>query len=305
MTATPIILDVDTGVDDALALALAVAHPAVELVAVTTVAGNVDVSRTTDNTLRVLSYLDAADVPVHRGASRPLLRPHVDAASVHGTNGLGNAQLPDPTQAIGRDRGPAAMVRLARERPGELTLVCVGPLTNVAIALNVEPSLPMLLRNLVVMGGAFRVPGNVEPWAEFNIFVDPEAAQQVFAAPFASITAIGLDVSHQVALPRDAWRRAASASSPSASLIDRVCERTFLERANTQMYLHDPLALAVAIDPTLVGTETGRVIVSTEAAEPGRTTFHPGDGRTRLATTVESARFVGEFVDLVLGPNPA
>src|SRR3954451_25494874 len=178
---TPIILDVDTGTDDALALAFAVASPDVDLVAVTTVAGNVDVERATANSLAVLEWLGAGDVPVHRGASRPLVRPHRDASYFHDEGGLGGARLPTSMRSVGVDRGPAALIRLARQRPGELTLVALGPLTNLAIALNVEPSLPKLLKSVVIMGGAYTVPGNTTPAAEFNILVDPEAADQVFA----------------------------------------------------------------------------------------------------------------------------
>src|SRR5688500_8099753 len=207
-TSMPVILDVDTGVDDALALALAVRWSRVELIAVATVAGNVDVEQATRNTLTVLDWFGATDVPVHRGASRPLARPLITATHFHGEDGLGDANLPPSQRAIGTDRGPAAMIRLARARPGELTLVCVGPLTNLAIALNVEPSLPDLVAGVVIMGGAFWVPGNITPAAEFNICVDPDAAAQVFdAAPrFKHLTAIGLDVSHQTALTRADWR---------------------------------------------------------------------------------------------------
>jgi inosine-uridine nucleoside N-ribohydrolase len=150
----PLILDVDTGTDDALALAYAVESPAIDLVAVTTVAGNVGVDRTTANTLAVLDWLGATAVPVHRGASRPLCRPHRDAMYFHDEGGLGGARLPAAIREIGHDRGPAATIRLARQRPGELTLVTLGPLTNLAIALNVEPGLPDLFKAVVVMGGA-------------------------------------------------------------------------------------------------------------------------------------------------------
>src|SRR5215216_893987 len=201
----PLVLDVDTGTDDALALAYAVASPKIELVGVTTVAGNVDVEKTTANTLSVLDWLGAAHVPVHRGASRPLVRPHQDASYFHDESGLGGAQLPTSTRSIGADRGPAALIRLARQWPGALTLVALGPLTNLAIALNVEPELTQLLKWVVIMGGAYTVPGNTTPAAEFNILVDPEAADQVFTAPFPRMTAVWLDVTEQVALTRDDW----------------------------------------------------------------------------------------------------
>src|SRR5215218_755265 len=209
----PIILDVDTGTDDALALAYAVASPGIDLLAATTVAGHVDLGKTTANTLSVLDWLGARDGPVHRGASRPLVRPHRDAIYLHDEGGLGGAQLPPSTRSIGADRGPAALIRLAKQRPRELTLVTLGPLTNLAIALNVEPGLPELLKSVVVMGGAFTVPGNTTPAAEFNILVDPEAADQVFGAAFPDFTAVGLDVTQQVALSRVDWDAANAASS--------------------------------------------------------------------------------------------
>src|SRR5215208_3882001 len=169
---TPVILDVDTGMDDALALGLAVLDSEIELVAATTVAGNVGIGHTTTNTLTVLDWFGATDVPVYRGASRPLARPLVTAAQFQGDDGLGEAGLEPTRRDTGADSGPAAMVRLARSRPGEITLVCVGPLTNLAIALNLEPALPDLAAGVVIMGGAFHVPGNITEHAEFNIYCD-------------------------------------------------------------------------------------------------------------------------------------
>lgn len=294
--AMPVVLDVDTGVDDALALAFAVASPELDLVAVTTLAGNVDVTRTTANTLAVLDWLGAGDVPVHRGASRPLARPHVDAAFVHGTDGLGNAGLPPGRGQEGADRGPAAMIRLAQARPGELTLICVGPLTNLAIALNVEPRLPELLRGVVVMGGAYRVPGNVTPRAEFNIYVDPEAADQVFAAPFPRLTLVGLDLTEQVALPRSAWAAAGRAEDPRRQLVSRVGRRGFLDRELDGLVLHDPLAVAVALDPSLVDDATAGVSVETDGEARGATRL-VGEGSIRVPARVDADRFLGLFGD--------
>lgn len=290
----PIILDVDTGIDDAMAMALAVASPLVDLVAVTTLAGNVDVQRTTANTLAVLDWLDVAGVPVHRGASRPLARPHQDAAFVHGTDGLGNAGLPVSSRGLGPDRGPAAMIRLANQRPGELTLVCVGPLTNLAIALNVEPRLPDLVAGVVVMGGAFEVPGNVTPEAEFNAYVDPEAAAQVFAAPFRQLTAIGLDVTQQVVLSRSTWEAACDTREAAPSLIARICRRSFEERGLAEVQLHDPLTLAVAVVPDLVGCQKAEVGVATDGKERGRTRA-VGSGSVSIARTVDKERFMRLF----------
>lgn len=301
---TPLILDVDTGVDDALALALAVRSAEAELVAVTTVAGNVGVARTTANTLAVLDWLGAADVPVHRGASRPLVRDHRGAAYFHDADGLGKADLPPSKRTIGADRGPAAIVRLARSRPGELTLVCVGPLTNLAIALNVEPALPTLLRRVVVMGGAYTVPGNVTPAAEFNVYADPEAAAQVFAGSLPGLTAIGLDVTQRTALPRSLWEAADARESGSAAarLVARVCRQAFVERGLKSVYLHDPLAVAVALDPSLVTGDAVAVRVLLDGEEAGATRIG-ASGPVRVATGVDAGRFLEGFIDVLALPR--
>ena len=292
----PLILDVDTGTDDALALAYAVASPRIDLVAVSTVAGNVDIEKTTANTLAVLDWLGAEDIPVHRGASRPLVRPHRDAIYFHDEGGLGGAQLPPSRRSIGADRGPAALIRLARLRPGELTLVTLGPLTNLAIALNVEPTLPELLKAVVVMGGAFTVPGNTTPAAEFNILVDPEAAEQVFTAPFPSLTVVGLDVTEQVALTRDDWEAVNADSSlpPTARLLREVGAFAYSRLRRDQFSLHDPLSVAVAIDPTLIEVQELEIAVDAIEPERGRTKI-VGPGTIRVAVSVEAQRALGEF----------
>jgi purine nucleosidase len=292
----PVVLDVDTGTDDALALAYAVASPRIELIAVTTVAGNVDVVKTTANTLSVLDWLGAGDVPVHRGASRPLVRPHKDASYFHDEGGLGGAQLPTSTRSVGADKGPAALIRLARQRPGELTLVALGPLTNLAIALNVEPELPELLKSVVAMGGAYTVPGNTTPAAEFNILVDPEAADQVFRAPFPNLTAVGLDVTQQVALTRNDWDdvNAASSLPRTASLLREVGRSAFSKQGRDQFSLHDPLSVAVAIAPTLIAVRELAIAVDTGEPELGRTRI-VGPGNVHIAASVDAERALDDF----------
>ncbi len=300
----PLILDVDTGIDDALALAFAVRSPAADLIAVTTSAGNVSVERTTANTLAVLDWLGADAVPVHRGASRPLVRPHKDAVYFHDVNGLGGAELPPSHREVGADRGPAAIVRLASSRPGELTLVCVGPLTNLAIALNVEPGLPNLLRSVVVMGGAYEVPGNVTPFAEFNVHADPEAAAQVFAVPFPRLVALGLDVTHQAALGRSGWEAAAQGGDQDSTvgLVREVCRSHFEQRRRDAFFLHDPLAAAVALDPSLVGTRAATVVVSLDERTLGATAVTE-PGPVHVAATVDGPRFLDQFLRILGLPD--
>lgn len=293
-TTTRIILDCDTGIDDAMAIALAVGDPRCELHAVTTVAGNVGVELTTANSLDVLDVLGATVIPVHRGASRPLTGLHNAAVLVHGTNGVGNAVLPRSSRSIGADRGPAAIIRMALAQPGELTIVAVGPLTNLAIALNVEPRLVEWVKRLVIMGGAFWRPGNETPFAEYNIVTDPEAAAQVFAAGFPDVTVVGLDVTHETVISREEWDGLECASTAGLVLIREIGRRTFLERMRPKLFLHDPLAVGVALDPSIVGCETGTVTVMLEGEERGRTVLQPG-GNTSVARIVDADRFSSVF----------
>jgi inosine-uridine nucleoside N-ribohydrolase len=292
----PLILDVDTGIDDALAIALALAEPRAELVAVTTLAGNHGVEQVIVNTLKVLHHLGADHVPVHRGASKPLVRPLHDAQYFHGRDGLGDADLPAFDRPLGPDRGPAAVIRLARERPGELTLVCLGPLTNLAIALNVAPELPDLLKSVVVMGGAFAIAGNVTAHAEFNLHADPEAANEVLSNRKLDLTMIGLDVSHQVPLPKTVWDEAANSPSPNAQLVARLCAWIWVGHRRTGMFLHDPLATAVAIDPTLV-TRTQRSVTVSAAPENRGETRAERTGTINVAESVDARRFLDLFCE--------
>jgi purine nucleosidase len=301
----PVILDVDTGTDDALALAYASRNSAIEIVAVTTVAGNIGVEQATRNTLSVLDYLGVKDIPVHRGASRPLVRPHRDAIYFHDEAGLGGAELPASDREEGPDRGPAAIIRLARRQPGELTLICLGPLTNLAIALNVEPSITQLLKAVVLMGGAYNVPGNTTPAAEFNILVDPEAAEQVFAAQFASLTAVGLDVTEQVALTRDDWDNSTTTSDlqTSAKLLAEVGKFAFTRLNRDHFSLHDPLAVAVAVSPHFIQVEEAAVVVDASEPERGRTRI-VGPGPVRVATAVDADGALNDFRQTVGLPTP-
>jgi purine nucleosidase len=297
---TSIILDVDTGMDDALALGLAVLDPDIHLLAATTVAGNVEVHHTTPNTLTVLDWFGARHVPVHRGASRPLVRPLVTVPEFQGDNGLGEAQLERSQRDAALEPGPDAIIRLAHNRPGEITLVCVGPLTNLAIALNLEPALPELVAGVVIMGGAFHVPGNITPHAEFNIHCDPEAAAHVFAAAdrFARFTAIGLDVCHQVALLHRDYLAYRTAAGRGARLFTHIAQRQFEERRESAFYLYDPLALAVATTPDLVRTEGATAVVDLQAASLGRTRI-VGRGPVQVAREVDAERFLARFRSLL------
>jgi purine nucleosidase len=294
----PLILDVDTGIDDGIAIALALADARAEVVAISTLSGNINVERATENTLRVLHYLGADDIPVHRGASKPLVRELRDAQYFHGRDGLGEAELGAFDRPLGADRGPAAIIRLARQRPQELTLVCQGPLTNLAIALNVAPELPSLLKSVVVMGGAFKLGGNTTAHAEFNIFADPEAAIEVFNNRSLNLTVVSLDVTHQVAMPRSIWEAGAHSESHGAQLISKLCAWVWKGHRREAMFLHDPLAVAVAIDPTLVVCAERAISVSCADGNRGETRADRA-GKIKVAETVDVERFLASFASLL------
>jgi purine nucleosidase len=190
-----IILDCDPGIDDALAIAFAAGCPDLDLLGITTVAGNVGLDLTTLNALRVSEFVGIGSTPVTPGAAAPLLRPLIDARLVHGDSGLGGARLPDSRSRPAGGHAIDYLIDTIKSAPGEITLIATGPLTNVALAVHREPRLVSLVRDFVIMGGSTG-RGNVTPAAEFNIAVDPEAAAIVFGAGW-TVTMVGLDVTLQ------------------------------------------------------------------------------------------------------------
>jgi purine nucleosidase len=272
-----LILDVDTGVDDALALLYAVASPEVELIAATCVMGNAGIDDVVENTLAVLEAAGRGDVEVARGASAPLDGRYASAPEVHGGRGLGEADPPPAVRRPSERDASRFIVDAARARPDEVLLVATGPLTNVATALEEEPDLPRLLRGFAIMGGAFDHVGNVTPSAEANIWWDPEAASAVFrgfsGAPEEKLPiCAGLDVTERVRMTRaDVEEVTAPAPrSPVGRLIREAVPFYigFYERwgETRGAAMHDPLAVAIAIDHSLATLVTTRVEVETAAS---------------------------------------
>jgi inosine-uridine nucleoside N-ribohydrolase len=258
----PVLIDCDPGHDDAIALLLALASPEVELLGVTTVAGNTTLERATANAIRVLEHVGRADVPVAAGAERPLARSLVTAAHVHGESGLDGPALPPPAASpVARHAVDfIAETVLRSDRP--VTLIPTGPLTNVALFLTRHPGAAARVERIVLMGGAI-AEGNVTPAAEFNVWVDPEAARSVFASGL-DVTMVGLDVTHKALLtPADAdrLRSAGRAGTLVAELLD------FFLRYHTRTYgmagspIHDAVAVADVVRPELVETVERHVAI--------------------------------------------
>jgi purine nucleosidase len=250
-----LLLDCDTGIDDALTLlylARLVRCGQVELAAVGTVHGNVAADTGALNTLRVLECAGLDGIPVAVGAGRPMVGAASFAHEWHGRDGLGDTGLPAPAGAPAELSAPEQIIRLARQRPGELTLLAVGPLTNLGIALLLEPALPGLFREVVIMGGALDHPGNVTAHAEANIWHDPEAAELVLSAPWP-VTLVPLDATHPTAVDGGWLDRLAAGASDTARFATRVldfyCRAYQATLGRRGAVIHDALAAMLAVDP--------------------------------------------------------
>ncbi len=341
-TRIPLLLDVDTGIDDSLALLYACGSPEAELVAVTCVAGNVDARQVAENTRAVLELAGRDDVEVALGRETPLVRPLVTTPETHGPRGIGYAVLPPARRALSERHAVDLMIGEARRRPGEITLVTLGPATNLAAAVLREPELPLLLRRWVLMGGSYRSPGNTAPTTEWNVSVDPEAmkvaiaafgdpgiVERRLAAGLAGLPlALGLDVTerakllpdHLAALARragsrpDPTRDAAAGSVASHRVVRYVDDalRFYMEFHSRYdgfcgAFIHDPLAVAAALDPGLVRAEELAVDVELEGTlTTGETVADWRRARGRpptLAVAVEAdvAAFFERFVERVGG----
>jgi len=312
-----LIIDVDTGIDDALALLHACAAPEADILGVTTVSGNVDLERATRNTRAVLALAGRADIPVWAGLARPILREAEDASYVHGGSGLGGAQLPAPAPSRDDRHAVDQILSLAKTHKGELVLVPTGPLTNIAAALMREPALAKQLKRLVLMGGAFKEGGNTTPAAEFNIWHDPEAARIVFRAfgeeGAAPLVAIGLDVTRKVQLSPEhlkslAPRIAGASRGPTLMTFLEDATRDYFEfiekREGRRFFtMHDPLALAAALDPSLIETQNVAVDVETAGALTRGMTVADWRGvwgrkpNAEVAIGVRAEAMIAQFLD--------
>jgi purine nucleosidase len=343
----PFILDVDTGVDDALALLYACASPEIDLLAVTCIGGNVDARQVAENSRAVLQLAGRPDVPVALGREQPLAKPLETSVETHGPRGIGHAELPPPARPLEADDAADRIVALARSRPGEIVLVTLGPLTNLAVALEREPSLPGLLAGYVLMGGAFRAPGNTTPTSEWNVHVDPDAAKLVFerwagrdgprgaaSAEPALPLALGLDVTELARFVPEHLRhlavRAGAQPLDAGALGREPAEAVGSVAANPILgfvvdalrfyfefhakydgfygaFLHDPLAVAAAIDRSLVRAEPVFVDVETGPGLAHGMTVADWRGLTRRAANVEVAvgadaeLFIERFIERVGG----
>lgn len=269
-----IILDTDPGIDDAMAIFTAMAHPEIELLGLTTTYGNVSSERATQNALTLVS-MAGLDLPVAKGVSRPWFKPLAPFPDfVHGADGFGNVNLPAPNRSEIVQSAAEFIVDQVNQQPGEITLVAIGPLGNLATALHLDPDLPSKVKQVVIMGGVIASDGNVSPVAEANILSDPHAADIVMAAPW-QVVMVGLDVTHQIELPRAMFDEIARKNKRVGVFLKEAA--TFYIDFYSQVrdidgcYSHDVSALAYLVNPDCFQTVTGAVCVATEGVAMGQT----------------------------------
>ncbi len=296
---TPVLIDTDPGIDDALALLLAWGSPEIRVEAVTTVAGNVGLEAATTNTFRLLALRRPDPAPVvAAGAAGPLRRPLRTAQHYHGVDGLGDlGDWPAVQASAGTVPAARLIAETARRHGPRLTLLALGPLTNVALALEADAAALRHVGRVVAMGGAVDVAGNVTPDAEFNFHVDPDAARAVLEAGLR-LDLVPLDATRQATLEQAALEaRAGRAPGELAQRVRRFTAPAF-RRDGGLMPLHDPLAVAVAIDETLVEWEPVRLTVGVE----GELRRAPGPPTCRIARRVDRERFLTRFLERLWPP---
>ena len=301
-----ILIDTDPGIDDALAILLALASPEVRVEGLSIVFGNCAVERGLRNALAVLDLIKAAPIAVAQGMERPLVQPLLLAPETHGDTGLGYAHLPEPQRKAHRQHAVDFIIDTLRGAPGEITLVALGPLTNLAMAVRREPRIVDWVREVIIMGGAIRHQGNTTPLAEFNVYCDPHAAHIVYHSGMP-ITLVPLDVTYQVVLRPEHVQNLLALPSPVSRFI-ADSTRFYMEFHDAYQkiegcVINDPLALALAFAPDLVRTQSlyvdvdisGGVCMGKTFADFYHMTAKPAN--MQVALEVDSDRFIALFLE--------
>lgn len=281
-----LLLDCDPGIDDALAIGLAHGLPELELVGLTTVGGNVELEHTTSNALRLVDFY-GMDVPVARGAGRPLVRAPKTAADVHGATGLGGAVLPEPKSELVDAHAVDFIIDTLAAAPGEISLAAVGPLTNIALALHKEPRIAEWAAEFVIMGGSFG-RGNITPAAEFNIHADPEAAAVAFGAPWRTVM-VGLDLTHQARANAQVRTRFADLGRLDVELLTPCLDfyGSHADYLGEGPAIHDACAVAYVARPDLIRTVPARVDVEVHGTFTSGMTVTDFDAEPNAAVATE------------------
>ncbi|AFH93393.1 TPA: nucleoside hydrolase [Providencia stuartii] len=302
-----IILDCDPGHDDAMAILLALGHPDIDLLAITTVVGNQTLDKVTHNAQAITEFAGGKQIPIAAGCPRPLIRNIQNAAEVHGISGLDGTHLPSPTQPLDKRHAVDLIIDTLKSHPPKtVTLVPTAGLTNIALAVRKAPEIVDLVKEVVLMGGGYHT-GNRSAVAEFNIAIDPEAAHIVFNERWP-LTMVGLDLTHQARPTDKIMADIAALNTPiSQFVVDSLSYYTagYRQRNGTNEHapVHDPCAVAYVIDPTLITTQKAPVNIELQGAlTTGMTVTdfrHPpaSDCHTQVATRLDNARLWELFID--------
>lgn len=297
------LLDVDTGIDDGMAIAYAVGSQDIELIGIVGSYGNIETRSGAQNALNLLNLLGANNIPVYVGAEHAINKPAFErlavSARIHGDNGVGNISFEHPSSQEALDNGIDFIIQSVKTYGKELTIVTTGPLTNLATALRKAPEIEKMIGNVVIMGGAVTVPGNIRKIAEANISQDPEAAKFVFESSI-SITMVGLDVTMRSILTKNdtmLWRKNGVAGTMYADMVDYYIDHV---NAKDGCYLHDPSAIAAAIHPEWFTMLSMYVTVVTEESLRGRTICDPDrmrncDPNVQVCLNVDSKKVLHHF----------
>ena len=293
MSKIPLLIDTDPGVDDALAILMAINEPSVQVVGLTVAAGNVGLQHTVANALKLVEVGNAPQVPVFKGCDAPLVHPSPDAADVHGADGFGDVNYPKANGTVHDEHAVQAILRLSHEHTGQLLLVALGPLTNIAAALKIDPTLPQRIARFVVMGGAVTAHGNLTPAAEFNIAFDPEAAKVVFDTfPMTELVDWEATIAH--GLPHDQIETWLEQDSEAARFYELISRRTRnwakSLRGFGDWHSADSLAMTVALEPTAaLRTERRPLMVETRGEWTRGATVIDWNRQTGRADNVQIA----------------
>ncbi len=305
-----VIIDTDPGIDDAMAIYFAVQAPQIDLLGLTTVFGNIEVELATQNALRLLEHANI-DLPVCKGVAMPHVGPESTYAKfVHGEDGLGNLHLPPPKTSADQRTAAEFIIEMAHKYPNEITLVPIGPLGNIALALKLEPKLPELIKSVNIMGGAAHVAGNVTPVAEANIWNDAYAAEIVFSAGW-DVKMFGLDVTYATSFDPDFVDILAAKNPVLGGLVARASQfyiDFYSKREDKKVcFFHDAFPLAYIVNPDLFTLITGNIRIGTDPLHRGQTSFAPLGSTTselwtetppvKVATGVNHAALTQLFID--------
>ncbi|XP_061989505.1 probable uridine nucleosidase 2 [Rosa rugosa] len=314
-----IIIDTDPGIDDAMAIFVALKSPEVEVIGLTTIYGNVYTTLATRNALHLLEFAGRTDIPVAEGSHVTITQGTKlrIADFVHGTDGLGNQNFPPPNGKPIEQSAAAFLVEQANLYPGKVTVVALGPLTNIALAIQLDPAFAKNIGQIVLLGGAFAVNGNVNPAAEANIFGDPDAADIVFTSG-ADVLAVGINVTHQVVLTDADRDKLAKSNGKFAQYLCKILDVYFSYHHDAYsmkgVYLHDPTALLAAVNPSLLTYTEGVVRVQTSGITRGLTILYNKQKRfgevtewcdkptAKVAVTVDAPTVVNLVMERLMDP---